>query len=133
MKVCVPVSEFRGLDSPVYGHFGSAPSFAMVDTGSMEVTSLSNEDQGHVHGSCSPLRALAGAKPDVVVVGGMGAGALRGLRDLGIKVFRCQAGTVKDAVAKLAAGELIEMDIQAACGGHGHGHGHGCHREDVPS
>ena len=30
MKVCIPVEEFRGLASPVFGHFDSAPVFALV-------------------------------------------------------------------------------------------------------
>lgn len=125
MKVCIPVAEYRGLDSVVYGHFGSAPCFALANTETMDIERLANRDHGHVHGACSPLKALAGAKTDAVVVGGMGAGALLGLRSLGIKVFRCAGGTVTDAIRQLKAGELIEMDERAACGGHSGGHG--CH------
>ena len=125
MKVCVPVEEYRGLESAVHGHFGSAPQFAMVETDSMLVEPLSNGDHGHVHGACSPVHALAGAKPDAVIVGGMGAGALRGLSSLGVRVYRCAGGTVAEAVSRLKAGELTEMDEQAACGHHGGGHG--CH------
>jgi len=32
MKLCIPISEDRGLDSPICGHFGSAPAFLLVDT-----------------------------------------------------------------------------------------------------
>lgn len=125
MKVCIPVEKYCGLDSQVHGHFGSAPGFALVETKSMSVQLLSNGDHDHVHGACSPVRALAGAQPDAVIVGGMGVGALRGLRSLGIRVFRSGGGTVADAVRQLTAGELMEMDEVAACGGHGSGHG--CH------
>ena len=31
MKVCFPVPEDKGLDSLVYGHFGSAPLFGVDD------------------------------------------------------------------------------------------------------
>ena len=123
MKVCIPVEEYLGLDSVVYGHFGSAPDFALADTETMHVEPLANRDHGHVHGACSPIKALAGANPDAVVVGGMGTGALRGLRSLGIKVFRCAGGTVAEAIRQLKAGELIEMDELAACAGHNDGHG----------
>ena len=127
MKVCIPVGEYCGLDSVVCGHFGSAAGFALADTETMDIELLANRDHGHghVHGACSPLKALAGAKPDAVVVGGMGAGALRGLHSLGIKVFRCAGGTVAEAIRQLKAGELTEMDELAACGGHSGGHG--CH------
>jgi predicted Fe-Mo cluster-binding NifX family protein len=80
MRICIPVAEYQGLESQVYGHFGSAESFVMVDTETMAVARLSNGDREHVHGACSPLAALAGARPDAVLVGGIGPGALMGLR-----------------------------------------------------
>ncbi len=125
MKICIPVAEYRGLDSVVYGHFGSAPGFALADTETLEVEPLANRDHGHVHGACSPIKALANANPNAVVVGGMGAGALRGLRSLGIKVFHCAGGTVAEAIRQLKAGELIEMDELSTCAGHSSGHS--CH------
>jgi predicted Fe-Mo cluster-binding NifX family protein len=42
MKVAIPVAEYCGLDSLVYGHFGSAPLFVLVDTETMSIESLSN-------------------------------------------------------------------------------------------
>lgn len=123
MKIGIPVAEYHGLDSQVYGHFGSAPGFALVDSENLSIEPVSNRDHDHVHGACSPVRALAGAKPDVVVVGGMGAGALRGLRSLGIRVYRCSGGTIAEAVRQLRTGELAELDDSAVCAGHGGGCG----------
>jgi predicted Fe-Mo cluster-binding NifX family protein len=122
MKIAIPVSEYRGLESPVYGHFGSAPAFALVDSETMTVEALGNQDRAHVHGACSPMKALAGARPDAVVVGGIGGGALLGLRAAGIKVHRCVGGTVAEAVRLLNANELPEMDAECSCGGHAGGH-----------
>ena len=34
MNLCIPITEDQGLQSPVSGHFGSAPYFMIVDTGS---------------------------------------------------------------------------------------------------
>jgi len=118
MKIAIPVADYRALESPVYGHFGSAPVFALVDTDTMAIEPVSNRDHGHVHGACSPLKALAGAKPDAVVVGGIGGGALMGLRAAGIKVYRCTEGTVADAVRLLKDNKLEEIDEQGVCGGH---------------
>jgi len=125
MKVAIPVAEDCGLESLVYGHFGSAPVFVLVDSETMSVESLGNRDQAHVHGQCSPMQALAGTSPDAVVVGGIGAGAVRGLRAAGIKVYRCDGGTVAQAVRQLKAGELPEMNEDTAC--RGHAGGHTCH------
>ena len=125
MKVCIPVSEVRGLESPVHGHFGSAPAFLAVDSETLAVEVLSNGDLEHVHGACSPVRALAGAKPDAVLVGGLGAGALAGLRQMGIRVYLAPAGTVGQAVCLFNEGKLEELVAAATCGGHAHGTG-GC-------
>lgn len=128
MKVCIPISEVRGLESPVHGHFGSAPGFLAVDSETLAVEALANGDLGHMHGACSPVRALAGAKPDAVLVGGLGAGALAGLRQLGIRVYLAPEGTVAEAVRLFKEGKLEELVASATCGGHAHspgGCGHG--------
>lgn len=125
MKICIPVAEYSGLESLVYGHFGSAPVFALVDSETMAVEPMGNRDEGHVHGQCSPVKALAGAQPDAVVVGGIGAGALMGLRQAGIKVYQATGGTVAEMVALLKNGGLKEVAPEHTCGGHGGGSG--CH------
>jgi predicted Fe-Mo cluster-binding NifX family protein len=113
------------LESLVHGHFGSAPVFVLVDPETMAVESLGNANQSHVHGQCSPMKALAGARLDAVVVGGIGAGALFGLRQAGIKVYRAVGGTVAEVVALLKSGDLQEITAQDTCAGHGGGSG--CH------
>ena len=125
MKVCIPVAEYNGLESLVYGHFGSAPAFVLVDSETTSVELLGNGDRVHVHGQCRPVKALAGTKPDVVVVGGIGAGALLGLREAGIRVFQSAGKTVAEAVALLKRSELKEVGWEHTCGGHGEGGG--CH------
>lgn len=118
MKICIPVSEYRGLESPVYGHFGSADCFVLVDTDTMKAECLSNRDRTHTHGACSPMKALAEAKPDAVLVGGIGPGALVGLRQAGITVCRAPGGSLAGALRLFKAGELEELDAEATCDGH---------------
>jgi predicted Fe-Mo cluster-binding NifX family protein len=96
-----------------------------VDAETMTVAPLANRDHGHEHGACSPMKALAGAKPDAVIVGGIGTGALLGLRAAGTKVYRSSGGTVAQAVQQLKAGELAEMNEEAACAEHTGDHA--CH------
>jgi len=83
---------------------------------------VGNEDQTHVHGQCSPVKALGGVKPQAVVVGGIGAGALRGLRSAGIKVYRCAGRTVAEAVDLFKNGKLSEIREDDTCAGHSGGH-----------
>ena len=126
MKVCIPVEESRGLESVVYGHFGSAPCFIVADTESAELKELSNQDLGHAHGACNPLKNLAGQAVEAVVVAAIGGPALNGLRQAGLRVYRFHGGTVKDALASLKSGELEEL-VVGTCGGHAHGKSCGCH------
>ncbi len=67
MKICFPTEDFKGLNSPVYGHFGSAPGFIFVDTKTMHTEEIRNGDLQHVHGMCQPLKALGGRQLDAVV------------------------------------------------------------------
>ncbi len=123
MRVCIPVAENRGLESPVYGHFGSAPAFVLVDSETMSIESFGNRDQAHAHGRCNPVRALAGIKPDAVVVGGIGAGALLGLREVGIRVYQAAGATVAEVIALLKKDDLREIDQENTCAGHEGGSG----------
>jgi predicted Fe-Mo cluster-binding NifX family protein len=125
MKVCFPVLKAEGLESEVYGHFGSAPVFIVVDTENNNVTSINNSDQHHVHGACNPLKAVNNQKVDAVVVGGIGGGALTRLNQLGIKVFQAQAQTVRENIQMLKNQNLTEFTLQHTCAGHGHGGGCG--------
>ncbi|HOX22961.1 MAG TPA: NifB/NifX family molybdenum-iron cluster-binding protein [Elusimicrobiales bacterium] len=124
MKICLPTENKKGLSAKVYGHFGSAPCFTICDSETLECIFVDNSDQGHAHGMCNPLKAVGDARPDVVVVGGIGAGAIRGLNAAGIKVYICAGGTVEDAVKAIKSGTLKEADAASACAHHG---GHGCH------
>ncbi len=127
MKICFPVESDNGMDSEVYGHFGSAPLFAIFDTATKTLEPVGNRDLGHVHGMCNPLKALDGRAVDAIVVGGIGAGAITKLNAMGIKAYRAVRGTVSDNVGLFEAGELPEMNVSHACGGHGHAGGCGHH------
>ena len=123
MKVCFPVQENRGLESQVYGHFGSAPGFVMVDMITNEIAAINNSDQIHQHGACNPVAGLAGHQVDAIVVGGIGGGALQKLHGAGIAVFQAREGTVAENIALFRAKELPEYMPGHTCGGHDHSHG----------
>lgn len=125
MKICFPVEENIGLESPVYGHFGSAPLFLAVDTDTRQVTALTNSNQHYEHGACNPLKALGGDQFDGIIVGGIGGGALNGLLRMGLKVYRAEERTVSANVDLFIQGKLSELTPQQTCGGHAQGGGCG--------
>jgi len=125
MKICFPVAEAQGISSEVYGHFGSAPVFIIVETDNNTFTTINNKDQHHAHGACNPMKALHNQKVDAIVVGGIGAGALMKLNQQGMKVFQARAQTVEDNILLLKDQKLPEFTKQHACAGHAHGAGCG--------
>ena len=121
MNICIPVIEDRGLASPVNPHFGSAPSFVVVNAESGSCRGIPNANQHHSHGACQPLRSLEGQGIDAVVVGGIGMGALMKLQAAGIRVFSSQLATVEETMAAFRTGSLPEVSPATACAHHGHG------------
>jgi predicted Fe-Mo cluster-binding NifX family protein len=124
MKICFPVSEDRGLDSPICEHFGSSPFFLFVDAETGEGTTVPNRNEHHEHGRCQPLRALQSQPVDGVVVAGIGRGALLQLQGGGISVFLSRHSTVRESLEALRAGSLPQFEPSDSCGGHGHGDAH---------
>lgn len=124
MKVCFPVESDKGLESEVYGHFGSAPVFVVFDTESKSIDAINNQDLGHTHGMCNPLKALDGKKVDAIVVGGIGAGAISKLNSMGIKVYKAAPGTIQANIELFANNTLSEIAKSHACGGHAGSCGH---------
>lgn len=122
MRVCIPVSENKGLESVAYNHFGSAPFFLIYDLEREEMKVIENEDLHHAHGMCQPLKALGGEMVDAILVGGIGAGALMKLSNQGVKVYQVADGTVVENIDRLKGNKLMEFSLNNSCNQHGCSH-----------
>lgn len=122
MKVCIPIEENKGLDSIAYNHFGTAPFFLIYNLDNEETKVIKNGDLHHTHGMCQPLKALDGEKVDVILVGGIGAGALMKLNNQGIRVYRVTNETVLKNVELLKRSELAEFSPKNSCNHHNCSH-----------
>lgn len=122
MKICIPVKENKGLESIPYNHFGSAPFFLVVDTETNDVTAINNGDLNHEHGKCQPIKAIGGADIDVVLVLGIGAGAINKLNSMGVKVFKANPTSLKENIDLFNDNKLIEFSPANSCTGHNCGH-----------
>jgi predicted Fe-Mo cluster-binding NifX family protein len=118
MKIAFPVVENKGLESDVYGHFGSAPMFIFMDLDTETIETFDNPDQDHEHGACNPMTALGDRAVDGVVVGGIGGGALKKLNHDGITVYRAVEGSVAENARLLKAGNLPTFAPDQTCGHH---------------
>ena len=118
MKLCFPVEKDNGLNSNVFGHFGSAPLFVVYDTDGDLLSSIDNQDIDHIHGKCNPLKALNGKLVDAVIVGGIGAGAITKLNEMEIKVYKATSGSIQENLDLFKENKLTEMTMAHTCGGH---------------
>lgn len=119
MKICVPTMGNKGLEEKVYGHFGSAPFFTVVDTETEAVEVIDNQNQHHSHGSCHPMIALDGKGVNAIVTGGMGRRAIEMLNAANVKVYQATGETVSQVVKEYKSGGLKELSPETACAGHG--------------
>lgn len=122
MRIGMPIEADQGPDSPICAHFGSAPAFLIADTEQGTFQSLSN-DHGHDgHGQCVPVDLLRGQRLDMMVVSGIGRGAILKLSALGVRVHRAEGATAREAIAAVLASTSSELEVDMACSGHHHGH-----------
>ena len=125
MKICFPVETNNGIESEVFGHFGSAPGFVTYDTESKESGFIDNKNAVHEHGACNPAAALAGSGVSAVIVGGIGQGAMMRLMSGGVDVYKAESGVVSTDIANFESGKLIKLSHNMKmCGGGSHSCSH---------
>lgn len=120
----------------IFPHFGRTTQFKLYDVeGGKVVSSRVVDTDGSGHGALAGL--LQAAQVDVLICGGIGAGAQMALSEAGIKLYGGADGSADQAVEALLAGKLdFDPDVHCdhhdhehegephACGDHGCGHGH---------
>ena len=128
MKIAVTAEHTQ-----VFPHFGRTPEFYLVAAEDGKITEekiIAAPAEGH--GALVGFLVSQGV--DTLICGGIGGGAVNGLRSAGIKVYAGATGPVKEQVLSLLSGQLPQ-DGDANCDHHGEhehdhehgqGHGHGC-------
>jgi predicted Fe-Mo cluster-binding NifX family protein len=112
VRIVVPVSEERGIDSRLAEHFGRAPYYAIID--------LDNEgnviDQGtvanrseHFGGVGHPPDRIIQLQPRALITYGMGPRALRIFQSAKVAVLKTNVNTVREAVKAYNNNELEEL------------------------
>lgn len=119
MKIAIPVEKDMGLDSIVYGHFGSAPYYLIYDTETSSMTIIDNTTKDHTHGQCTPASELAELGVNAIACNGMGMRAINKLNAEGIKVLFAQsAQTSKQIIDAVNIGALNSISEDEACQHH---------------
>jgi predicted Fe-Mo cluster-binding NifX family protein len=121
--IAVACESADGLAGNVSGHFGHTPYFVVVELADGRiVSSRLVTSPGHGQG-CSMPGFVESLGVRAVIVGGIGAGAVNGLRARGIEVAPGATGNATMAVRAFASGTLPKRE--PGCGGHA-GHGRSC-------
>ena len=108
----------------VFQHFGHCAQFKLYDAQDGAVTAqqvVSAEGSGH--GALAGFLRAHGA--EVLICGGIGAGARTALAEAGIELFPGASGSADAAVQSLLNGTLI-FNPDTVCSHHHHGEGHDC-------
>ena len=123
MRIAVPYT-----DGQIEQHFGRAKQFKFYDV-TTDVAEEIVDTVGEGHGALAAF--LHTAQANLVICGGIGAGAQTALAEAGIQLVSGVKGDADEAVKQHLAGTLVPNADGGKCThrhqhGHGHEHGHGC-------
>lgn len=133
MKIAVTTEN-----GTVFQHFGKTKAFTLYTAQDGAITEKALLDAGEAgHSALATL--LAENSVDVLICGGIGAGAKEALKSCGIQLVAGASGDVDAAAKAFLEGSLVHDDTFQChhhdhdhgeghtCGGHGHEHGHDHH------
>ncbi|MCQ2501115.1 MAG: FKBP-type peptidyl-prolyl cis-trans isomerase [Lachnospiraceae bacterium] len=107
----------------IFQHFGHCEVFKIYDVEDNQVVAAQLiKANGSGHDAMAAL--LADKDIEVLICGGIGAGAQNALDEAGIDVMAGQTGNVDEAVAAYLRGELVNSGVN--CDHHSHDEGEGC-------
>lgn len=108
----------------VFPHFGHTEQFKIYEAEDGKVTDAQVvSTAGSGHGALAAM--LSSQNVDVLICGGIGAGAQMALAEAGIQLYGGVSGSADAAVDYFLAGNL-KYDPDVKCDHHEHGEGHHC-------
>jgi predicted Fe-Mo cluster-binding NifX family protein len=112
MRIVIPVSEEKGVDSRLSQHFGRAPFYAIIDLNEkgeiIGKETIANTSE-HFGGVGLPPDRILQLKPKALITYGLGSKALRIFQDACVAVLRTEADTVKEVVKAYNNNQLQEL------------------------
>ena len=119
MRIAIPDNN-----SEVNQHYGQSKVFSIIDIEDNQnivlVDSISTNALQHNHSGLAELLKTQGV--EVVIVGGIGQGAVDGLEQCGLKVLFGASGSVKSVAEAFAKGNFFSK--REMCNHHGEDHNH---------
>ena len=114
----------------IFQHFGHSQQFKLYEVENGKVIESKIVDtNGQGHGALAGF--LSDCHADILICGGIGAGAQSALSEAGIQIFGGVSGSADEAVQNYLSGTL-QYDPAAQCSHHEHEHScqsHRCHED----
>ncbi len=95
MRIAIPTNDKKGLSSKVAEHFGKCNTYTMLDENGKLIEIIDNTSE-HMGGTGLPPELIKNHGGEVLLCSGLGPRAIEMCKELGVKVYVCQAETVKD-------------------------------------
>ena len=122
MRIAIPDNN-----GEVNQHYGQSKVFSIInienDQNVVLADSVSTQDLQHNHTGLAEFLKRQGV--EVVIVGGIGQGAVAGLEECGLKVLFGASGSVKSVAETFAKGEFVYERVMCSHHGDHHHHHHG--------
>ena len=104
MKLAIPSTDDRGLDSMVEEHFGRARYYTLVEMESMHVESVEVPFESHGPGDLPAFLKEHGV--ELVIAYGIGGRAIQFFEEMGIGVITGAQGRIGDVIKAYAHARL---------------------------
>jgi len=121
MKIAIP-NDGQNVNQ----HFGRSSSFIVATLENDKIKTIedvSTAEMAHQHQALVDM--MKSKEVEVVIVGGIGQGALSALEDSGLKVIKGAVGEYRKVLDEYINGTLKSKDV--TCGHHHHGEHHHQH------
>ncbi|WP_418790657.1 NifB/NifX family molybdenum-iron cluster-binding protein [Phosphitispora sp. TUW77] len=123
MKIAIPDNN-----GEVNQHFGQSRSFSLIEIDNsnhvIDINTVSTAGLQHMHEGIADFLKNQGV--EIVIVGGIGKGAIDGLESRGLKVLFGASGLVKDTAEAFAEGRFVSKRTVCSHQGENHHHGNRC-------
>ena len=120
MKLAIP-AEGKNLESAVNRMFGRTPYYLLVESATLAFTVLDNEAANVAGGAgIKAAQSIVDSGAEAVITFQCGQNAADVLQAAGIKIFRAEAGNIREVVQKYQSGELAPL-MEIHSGYHHHG------------
>ena len=117
MKIVIPTDSKKGLEDTVADHFGRCLTYTFLNEKG-EVSEIIDNTSEHAGGKELPPELMKKHGADILLCKDLGPRALNLCKELGIEVYVCRAGTVKEIFNLWKNNKIRKAGMEDVCEEH---------------